>query len=111
MKKKEETKMNDNVTSVNSSETTEISEVPAVTDKLRDEVVTKPELQEDGPRSIAYFTSWSAYDRTISVKDIDPTLLTHVNFAFANLTSEGEIIVEMKKRTLDGFRNRAWRKC
>lgn len=44
-------------------------------------------------RCIAYFTSWSAYARNVTVENIDPSKLTHINFAFANLSSEGEIIV------------------
>lgn len=62
-------------------------------DPLINEVVTKPVSQDSGPRSIAYFTSWSSYDRALTVKDIDPTLLTHINFAFANLSPDGEIVV------------------
>lgn len=44
-------------------------------------------------RSVAYFTSWSAYARAVTVGDMDPSLLTHVNFAFANLNSDGEIVI------------------
>lgn len=62
-------------------------------DPLIDEVVGKPVINEEGPRSIAYFTSWCAYRGSLAVKNIDPTLLTHVNFAFANLSKEGEILV------------------
>lgn len=44
-------------------------------------------------RRVAYFTSWSAYARGLEVKDLDPSLLTHINFAFANLNQSGEICV------------------
>ncbi len=71
----------------------EVTEITVNSDPLVNEVVTKPESQEDGPRSIAYFTSWSAYDRALTVKNIDPTLLTHINFAFANLAEDGTVIV------------------
>ena len=50
-------------------------------------------LNGKAPRSIAYFTSWSAYDRALTVKEIDPSLLTHINFAFANVNENGEVIV------------------
>lgn len=73
--------------------TAEVTALPVTIDTLIDEVVTKPKSQDNGPRSIAYFTSWSAYDRALTVKDIDPTLLTHVNFAFANLNEDGEVVV------------------
>lgn len=44
-------------------------------------------------RNIAYFTSWSGYARAVEVGDVDPTLLTHINFAFANLLSDGTVAV------------------
>lgn len=44
-------------------------------------------------RNVAYYTSWSAYARNVFVEDIDASLLTHINFAFANLNSNGEIVV------------------
>lgn len=44
-------------------------------------------------RCVAYFTSWSAYARNVTVGNIDPTLLTHINFAFANLNNNGEIVI------------------
>jgi chitinase len=44
-------------------------------------------------RSVAYFTSWGGYERAVEVGDIDPTLLTHINFAFANLSSNGTVTV------------------
>lgn len=73
----------------------DITEAPDETDvdPLVNELVTKPESQDKGPRSLAYFTSWSSYDRALAVKNIDPNLLTHINFAFANLTPEGEVVI------------------
>lgn len=44
-------------------------------------------------RRVAYFTSWSAYERAVEVSDMDASRLTHINFAFANLSSEGEVTV------------------
>lgn len=44
-------------------------------------------------RNVAYYTSWSAYARNVNVSSIDATLLTHINFAFANLNSDGKIII------------------
>ncbi len=44
-------------------------------------------------RNVAYFTSWSGYQRAVKVGDINPSLLTHINFAFADLSADGEIIV------------------
>lgn len=48
---------------------------------------------QGGKRCVAYFTSWAAYARSVTVGDMDPSLLTHVNFAFANLNINGEIVV------------------
>lgn len=44
-------------------------------------------------RSVAYYTSWSAYDRNVLISQIDGSFLTHLNFAFANLNADGKIIV------------------
>jgi Chitinase len=44
-------------------------------------------------RNVAYFTSWGGYERAVEVGDMDPSLLTHINFAFANLSSNGTITV------------------
>lgn len=44
-------------------------------------------------RSVGYYTSWSAYDRNVFMSQIDGSLLTHLNFAFANLNLDGEIVV------------------
>lgn len=100
---KEEANMDNNVTKEIPTElpnnspaaeiTAAVTETPKSLDPLANEVVTKPESQDKGPRSIAYFTSWSSADRALTVKDIDATLLTHINFAFANLSPDGEIIV------------------
>lgn len=44
-------------------------------------------------RNVAYYTSWSAYARNVMISDIDASLLTHLNFAFANLNADGEVII------------------
>lgn len=44
-------------------------------------------------RNVAYFTSWGGYQRAVEVGDINPSLLTHINFAFANLSADGTITV------------------
>lgn len=44
-------------------------------------------------RNVAYFTSWSGYQRAAKVGDINPSLLTHINFAFAELSADGAITV------------------
>lgn len=44
-------------------------------------------------RNVAYFTEWSASGRGVSVSDINPKLITHINFAFAALGENGEIFL------------------
>ncbi len=45
---------------------------------------------ESPQRIIAYFSSWSIYARSFFVTDIDASLLTHINYAFANISDAGE---------------------
>lgn len=66
--------------------------VPELTEHETD-TVKEPAADGTGMRRVAYFTSWSAYARGLGIGDMDPNLLTHVNFAFANVSDEGEILV------------------
>lgn len=50
-------------------------------------------IEENERRTVGYYTSWSAYARNVTVDDIDGNLLTHLNFAFANLDNNGNILV------------------
>lgn len=61
-----------------------------VVDVLADWV--KPE-SDGAKRSVGYFTSWSVYARGINFSDVDPELLTHINYAFANLNPDGTIVL------------------
>lgn len=45
------------------------------------------------PRVIGYFSSWSIYGRAFFVTDIAADMLTHINYAFANISPEGECIL------------------
>ncbi len=40
---------------------------------------------DDEPRIIGYFPSWGIYERDYEVGDVPAELLTHLNYAFANL--------------------------
>lgn len=51
------------------------------------------DVKTEEKRVVAYYASWAAYDRKILISDITPEYITHLNFAFANLTYDGEIIV------------------
>lgn len=46
----------------------------------------------NGLVSAAYFASWSIYARNFNVWDINPTGLTHINYAFANIAN-GEVVL------------------
>lgn len=44
-------------------------------------------------RVIGYFTAWSVYGRDYHVPEIPADQLTHVNYAFANISPEGECVL------------------
>lgn len=58
-----------------------------------DYVPTKHSTNSGEKRVVAYFTSWGGYARGIQVTDLDPNLVTHINYAFANLNADGEVVV------------------
>lgn len=43
------------------------------------------------PIILAYFTAWSIYGRSFFVSDIPGDKITHINYAFANIGSDGRI--------------------
>ncbi|RHZ89445.1 hypothetical protein Glove_14g58 [Diversispora epigaea] len=45
----------------------------------------------DKPKIVGYFTAWSIYARSFNVSDIDATKLTHINYAFYNLDTNGKV--------------------
>lgn len=60
----------------------------------RDMIINKNIAKPAGSqRCVAYYTSWSAYARAVEVGAMDPDLITHINFAFANLQDDGSIVV------------------
>ena len=44
-------------------------------------------------RSIGYFPAWSIYARNYHVMDIPADKLTHINYAFANISPSGECVL------------------
>jgi len=44
-------------------------------------------------RNIGYYASWAGYARAYGIDKVDYSKITHLNFAFANLTPEGRVIV------------------
>ncbi|MBL8130231.1 MAG: glycoside hydrolase family 18 protein [Anaerolineae bacterium] len=50
---------------------------------------------QDAPsyRIVGYFTAWAIYGRQYFVSDIPADKLTHINYAFANISEEGECLL------------------
>lgn len=43
----------------------------------------------DDYKVVGYFMSWGSYERDFQVEDLDPTKLTHINYAFADICFDG----------------------
>lgn len=43
----------------------------------------------DGYKIVGYYPAWAAYGRAYNVTDIDPTKVTHINYAFADICWNG----------------------
>ncbi|MFD2703282.1 glycosyl hydrolase family 18 protein [Paenibacillus shunpengii] len=43
----------------------------------------------DAYKIVGYYPAWAAYGRTYNVTDIDPTKVTHINYAFADICWNG----------------------
>ncbi|WP_408009957.1 glycoside hydrolase family 18 protein [Pseudalkalibacillus sp. A8] len=52
----------------------------------------RTEVTENEYRRIGYYAGWSAYSG-FDVADIDASKLTHINYAFANISKDGKIAV------------------
>jgi chitinase len=46
-----------------------------------------------GPILMAYFAAWSIYARNYFVADIPADKVTHINYAFANVGADGQIVL------------------
>lgn len=67
---------------------------------------TPPPPSSDAWRVVGYFTAWGVYGRDFHVDDLPADQLTHVNYAFANISAEGECVLgdpyADTERTYDG---------
>lgn len=54
-------------------------------------------------RVVAYFTAWSVYGRDFHVTDIPAELVTHINYAFVNISPEGECVLGDPYADIDRF--------
>ncbi|TFE19744.1 chitinase [Cohnella luojiensis] len=55
--------------------------------------VTTNAASSGGYKIVAYYPSWATYARNYHVSDIDATKITHINYAFANVSTAGEVVV------------------
>lgn len=56
-------------------------------------VLFVPASAHPAPRAVGYYTSWSVYARAFQVADIPAADLTHVNYAFADVSPAGECVL------------------
>ncbi|CAG8505497.1 11287_t:CDS:2 [Acaulospora colombiana] len=54
--------------------------------------IGKPPKEMTKPKIVGYFTAWSIYARGYNVYDIDASKLTHINYAFFNLSPDGKVV-------------------
>jgi len=54
---------------------------------------TRAQSPSSDYRIVGYYTSWSLYDRQYFVTDIPADQLTHINYAFANISQDGECAI------------------
>ncbi|MBA3239521.1 MAG: glycoside hydrolase family 18 protein [Parachlamydiaceae bacterium] len=53
------------------------------------------------PVVVGYFAEWGVYDRNYQVSDIPAEKLTHINYAFAQINSNGEVTIFDSYAALD----------
>lgn len=46
-----------------------------------------------GKRIVGYFTAWGIYARNYHVSNVQPAKLTHINYAFSNISPDGRCIL------------------
>jgi chitinase len=52
---------------------------------------------------IAYFPSWGIYARNFQISNIPASMLTHINYAFANLSADGQCVLGDSYADIDKF--------
>lgn len=74
-------------------------------DTVDQDTSTSADTVEDDSehRVIGYFTSWSVYGRDYHVPDIPADKLTHINYAFANISNSGECVLGDNYADIDKF--------
>ncbi len=54
-------------------------------------------------RIVAYFAAWGVYGRNYHVADIPAGMITHINYAFANITADGQCALGDSYADIDRF--------
>ncbi len=74
----------------------EFETAPASTRAAADTQADTPEITEvpvDAPyRLIGYYASWNVYNRSVFLAQLEGEKLTHLNYAFSNISPEGECV-------------------
>jgi len=58
-----------------------------------DSGTTDTDNSVDAPKMVAYFPEWGIYGRDYHISDIPASELTHLVYAFANLTADGQMVL------------------
>jgi chitinase len=67
--------------------------IPSFASLQAQEEVTQEPAAGPTYRTVGYFASWSIFERGYFVTDIPAEMLTHLNYAFAFISADGEIML------------------
>jgi chitinase len=76
---------------------------PTPTPTVKPAPTPNPTSSTSGNRFIAYFTEWGIYGRNYHVSNIPADQITHINYAFANVSSSGECVMGDSYADIDKF--------
>jgi chitinase len=65
---------------------------PGVTAAAADMPAASEEPMDSSYRLVGYYASWDVYNRAVFLSQIDTQHLTHINYAFSNISPEGECV-------------------
>jgi chitinase len=76
---------------------------PGAGDPEDDPKTPDPDATPGERRIVAYFTAWAVYGRDYHVADIPAEQITHINYAFANISEAGECVLGDPYADIDRF--------
>ncbi len=65
--------------------------LPTIVGPFVNQAAAQP--RQHSGRIVGYYTGWSVYDRKFEVAQIRAAKLTHINYAFANISPKGECVL------------------